>query len=160
MIWLAPCTATVTFHSLAQCGLQLLQHAHIARQIGQAPLELERILEPAQIARRVVHVGRLDLDVMQADHRVDLDVVRLGRLAHDLAVHLAVRRNVDDPVAQNLGPARQAPAGRQRLGPAVFLLDRGHRRDMVGTRTHAVLGELALGHQHLAAPAQAAPAAH
>jgi hypothetical protein len=71
-----------------------------------------------------VHVGLLHLDKMQADHRVELDVVRLGLLAHHLAVDLAARGHVDDHVAEHLGRARQAPPGGHGLGRAIFLLDR------------------------------------
>ena len=96
--------------ALAQRRLQLLQHAHVAGEPGQPPLELERVLEAAQVARGVVHVGRLHFDVVQAHHGVELDVVRLGGLAHDLAVHLAVGRHVDDDIAQHLRRAREPPS--------------------------------------------------
>ena len=38
--------------ALAQRRLQLLQHAHVAGEAGEPPLELERVLEPAQVARK------------------------------------------------------------------------------------------------------------
>ena len=145
--------------ALAQCLLQLLQHAHIALQVAQAPLEFERVFEPAQVARRVVHIGLLYLDEVQPDHRVEVNVVRLGGLSHHLTVHLAGRGHVDDHVALQQRRARQPTPGRQRLGGAVGLLDGAVAAEVVGVRAHAVLGKLALGHHHLAAPADAAPAA-
>ena len=146
--------------ALAQRRLQLLQHAHVALEARQPPLELERVLEPAEVAGGIVHVGRLHLDVVQADHGIELDVVRLGGLAHDLAVHLAVGRHVDDDVALDLRRAGKAPPGRHRLAAAVVLLDGAERREVGGARRHAVLGEFALGQHDLAAAADAAPAAH
>ena len=54
----------------AQGLLQLLQHDDIAGQIGQPPLELQRVFQPAQIAAGVVHIGLLHLDIVQANQRV------------------------------------------------------------------------------------------
>ncbi len=101
--------------ALAQGLLQLLKHEHIAFQVGQPPLELQRIFESAQVARRVVHVGLLHLDKVQPNHRVDLNVMRLGLLAHHLAVHLAAGRHIDDHVAQQLGRAGQTATCRHRF---------------------------------------------
>ena len=56
--------------TLAQGGLQLLQDQHVAGQIGQAPLEFKRVFQTAQIARRVMHIGLLHLDIMQTDQGV------------------------------------------------------------------------------------------
>ena len=146
--------------ALAQRRLQLLQHAHVAGEPRQPPLEVERVLQAPQIAGRIVHVGRLHLDVVQPDHGIELDVVRLGGLAHDLPVHLAVGGHVDHDVAQHLRRARQPAPGRERLVAVQFLLDGGERRQVLRARGHAVLREIAFGQQHLAAAAQAAPAAH
>ena len=86
--------------------------------------------------------------------------MRLGALAHHLAVHLAVRRHVDDEVALDLRLAAEPAAVGQRAALAgVALLDRVPGRDVVGARVDAVLGERALADVDLAAPADAAPAA-
>ena len=122
--------------ALAQRGLQLLQHADVAGEAGQPPLEVERILQPAQVAGRIVHVGLLHLDVVQAHDRIELDVVRFGGFAHHLPVHLAVGRHVDDEVAQHERRARQPASGRHRLVAAVFLLDGAERRQ-VGRRARS-----------------------
>ena len=45
-----------------------------------------------------MHVRLLHLHVVQAHDGIQLDVVLIGILAHDLAMHLAVGRNVDDDV--------------------------------------------------------------
>ena len=75
----------------------------------------QRLLQPLEVAALAVHVGLLDLDIVQADDRIELDRAHLGALAHDLLVHLAVGRHVDDDVAQELRLAGQ-PAAR-RPGP-------------------------------------------
>ena len=144
--------------AFAQRLLQLLQDAHVAGQIGQTPLEFERVFEAAQIARRVVHVGFLHFDEVQANHRVEFDVMRLGRLAHHLAMHLAGRRHVDHGVAEQARGAGQPAPSLHRHGLAVFLLDLAKGTEVLRARNHAMLGEFALGQQHLTAPAQAAPA--
>jgi hypothetical protein len=86
----------------AQSLLQRLQHPEVALEFRQLPLLPERLVEPLQVARGVVHVGLFDLDVVQSDRRVELDVADLGALAHHLLVHLAVGRHVDDDIAAEL----------------------------------------------------------
>ena len=56
--------------------------------------------------------GSAHFDVMQPDHRIDFDRVRLGALAHDLAMNLALRRHVDDEVAADPRLAAEPPARR------------------------------------------------
>ena len=89
--------------ALAQRFLQLLQHDHIAGQLGQAPFKFERVFQPAQVAAGVVHIGLLHLDIVQAYQRVELHVIGFGLLAHHLLVHLAAGRHVDHHIAQHLG---------------------------------------------------------
>ena len=93
----------------AQRRLQHLQHGQIAGEILEAPLGFERLEQPAQIARRIVHVRLLHLHVVQAHHRIQLDRARVGLLAHHLAMHLAARGHVDDHVGLDARRARQAP---------------------------------------------------
>ena len=69
--------------------------------------------------------GSRDLDVVQPHDRIDLDRMRLGALAHDLPVDLALGRHVDDEVAAD--PRLAAEAAARRSGAAlvgVALLDR------------------------------------
>ena len=84
--------------ALAQRLLQLLHSAHVACEPCQMPFQFERIAQPPQVPRRVVHVGRLHLDIVQTHDRVDRDIARFGRLAHHLVMHLTFRRDVDDDV--------------------------------------------------------------
>src|SRR6185369_16402499 len=112
-----------------------------------------------EIACRRMHIGLGDLDVMEADGGVELDRDRLDRLAHDLAMDLAVSRHVDDDVAEDVRRAGEASSLRQRLAFAVAPLDLREGRQMVGARDDAVLGELALSQIDLTASADAAPAA-
>ena len=60
---------------------------------------VERIGEALEIAARIVHVGFGDLDVVQPDRGIDGEVARLGALAHDLLVNLALGRHVNDEIA-------------------------------------------------------------
>ena len=89
----------------AQGRLQLLQDRQIAFEILELPLARERQLESLQVTRGIVHVGLGHLDVVQLHQRVQLDVAGLGFLAHDLAMHLAAFRHVDDDVCLDLGLA-------------------------------------------------------
>ena len=43
--------------------------------------------------------GSRDLDIVKAHDRIDLDRMRLGALAHDLAMDLAFGGHVDDEIA-------------------------------------------------------------
>ena len=87
----------------------------VAGERRQAPLALERLAQPRQVARRRGEVRLLDLDEIEAHDRVDLDRVRVGLLAHDLAVDLALGRHVDDDVAGHGGGAAEpAPGVRPR----------------------------------------------
>ena len=97
---------------------------------------------------------------MQADHRIELDRPDLGAFPHDLLVDLALGRDVDHDVAQEPRLAAEAALAAEPAAAAIALLDLAERRDVVVRRADAVLGELALGDRHLAAPAQAAAAAH
>ncbi len=108
----------------------------------------------------MLHVGLGDLDVVQPDHGVDLDRPDLGALSHDLLVDLALGRDVDHDVAEQLRLAAEPALGPEPAPPAVAPLDLAEWRDVVARRADAMLGELALGDRHLAAPAQAPPATH
>ena len=109
MICDSPCTATVTFQPpLRSACLQFAEHREVAVEAGELPFGVERVLQPPQVARRILHVRFLHLDEVQAHDRVQLDFARIGVLAHDLAVHLAARRHVDDHVALHARRAGEA----------------------------------------------------
>ncbi len=108
-----------------------------------------------------MHVGLGDLDIMQPHDGIDLDGVRLGALAHDLPVNLALRRHVDNQVAADLRLTAEPPPRLQR--PAlvdIALLDRVPGARVIGAGNDGVFGELAFGDVDLTARADAAPAAH
>ena len=129
-------------------------------RIDDAPLLGERLLQAAEIARRLPQVRLADLDVMQPHDRIDFDRMLLGALAHHLPVDLALRRHVDDEVAADFCLAAKTAAGREGstlIGVSLFDLVPGAR--VFGARIDRVLGELPLGDFDLAAPADAAPAA-
>jgi hypothetical protein len=107
-----------------------------------------------------VHVRLADLDVIEADDRIDLDRMRLCALAHDLPMNLAFGRHVDDEIAANPGLATEPPTGRKRSAlRGIAGLDRSRRRHVIGAGMNGVLGEIALCDIDLAAAANASPAA-
>ncbi len=107
-----------------------------------------------------MHIGLAHLDVMQARDRIQCDGSRLGLLADDLPVHLAGRRHVHDQVALDARLTGEAVAGRQRPAAAGIFLGRAGRRQVFRPGDDAVLGELALHDEHLAASADGAAAAN
>ena len=125
----------------------------------QLPLALERLLEAEQIAGRRGELRRLDLDVVEPDHRVEVELADVEALPHDLPVDLALGRDVDHDVAANVGGAAEPAASGQTLGPVVLGFDRAGRGQVVGGRDDAVLGKLAHALLDLAASADPAPAA-
>ncbi len=160
------CAAVVHGHghlplALAQRRLQALQHREVAAQRTELPLRVERLEQALQVAGRVVHVRLAHLDVVQVHDRIERDGTRVGGLAHHLAVHLAGRGHIDHQVALDLRGAGEAVARRQRAPARVALLGgTDAARDWRRWRRHAVLGEVALHDQHLAASAERASAAH
>jgi hypothetical protein len=123
------------------------------------PFELQGELEAGQVALRIVHVGLRHFDIVQADHGKQVQVQQAGLLADHLPVHLAVRRHVDDHVPQQAGLAGQAPARFEPVLLVILRLDRAATAEMVLPGADAVLGELPLGAQDLAAAAHGPPAA-
>ena len=126
---------------------------------GQLPLALERLEQPGEVAGRRRELGRRDLDVVEPDDRVDRERPDVEALAHDLAVDLALGRDVDEHVAADGRGARQPPVGGQPLLGPVGRLEVGERRQVAGLGRDAVLRELAEALRHLAAAADPAPAA-
>ncbi len=102
-------TVTVQLPSRSAC-LQRLQDGEIGGRLGNSPLFCERVLEAAEVAGGVAHVRLADLDGMQPHHGIDNDRMLFRAFPHDLAVHLAFRRHVDDEVAANLRLAAEASA--------------------------------------------------
>ena len=145
----------------AQRRLEGLDHLEAAMQVLEPPLLLERRLDTSQIAGRLVHVGRRDLDIAQPYYGIDVDRVDLGALAHHLPVDLAVWRDVDHDVSVDSGRTAEATPGSEgRSLLVVAALDRPELGQMFGPGTHAVLGELPDALHNLAAPADAPSAAH
>ena len=86
----------------------------------ELPLALERLEQPARGRRSGdASSGGVDLDVVEADDRIERRSPDVEALAHDLAVDLALRRDVDERVAA--GPCavqeRRRSAARPVLGP-------------------------------------------
>ncbi len=144
---------------LLERRLEVAHDLEVRLEIGQLPLALERLEQPGQVAGRRRQLGRGDLDVVEPDDRIDDEGADVEALAHDLAMDLALGRDVDQDVAADLGRARQAPVGGQALLLAVGRLERGEGRQVVRLGDDPVLGKGAQTLRHLAATADAAPAA-
>ena len=143
----------------AQRLLQAGKRREIDVRFVEIPLLVQSLLKATKIARRLVHVRLADLDVIEADDRIDLDRMRLRALADDLPMNLAFGRHVDDEVAANSGLAAEPPAGGERSAlRGVAGLDLCRRRHMIGAGTDGVLGEVALRDVDLTAAANATPA--
>ena len=145
--------------AVAQRRLQPLHGAQVADHAGQRPLLGQRRDQALQIARRLVHVGLGDLDVVEPGGRIHDDLARLGAFAHDLLVDLALGGHVDHHVALDPGLAAEPAALDQAAFRIVALLDLVPRAQRVLAHRDAVLGELAEGRGDLAFRADAAPAA-
>ena len=126
---------------------------------GQLPLALERLEQPGEVAGRRRELGRRDLDVVEADDRVDDERPDVEALAHDLAMDLALGRDVDQHVAADRRGARQPAVGGQALLRPIGRFQLGEGGQVAGLGRDAVLRELAETLRHLAAAADAAPAA-
>ena len=145
----------------AHRGGQALEEAQIRVEAAELPFPFERLQQPGGVAGLVRHARSVELDVVELDDRVDLEVADLvGRLAHHLAVDLAVGRHVDDHVALHHRLAAQAPSVREALDPVVLLFGRGRAAEVGLARSDPELRELAGAERDLAAPADGAPAAH
>ena len=128
MTWRPPWTATVTpYVPLLERRLERADDVEVGLEAGQLPFALERLEQPGEVAGRRGQLGRRHLDVVEADDRVDRERPDVEALAHDLAVDLALGRDVDQDVAADLGRARQPPVGGQALLVAIGGLERGER---------------------------------
>ncbi len=141
-------------------GLERADDLEVRVEVGELPLALERLEQAGEVAGRRGQLGRHDLDVVQADDRVDGEGADVEALADDLTVDLALGRDVDEDVAADRGGAGEAAVVGQALLVAVGRLQLRERREVAGRGRDPVLGELAEALGHLAAAADAAPAAH
>ena len=146
--------------ALLERRLEVADDREVGFEVGQPPLALERLEQPHEVARRRGELRRDDLDVVEPDDRIDVEVADVEALADDLAVDLALRRDVDDGVAEEVG--RAARGGGPRPGPRSSRycgLDGVERRQVLRPRLDPVLREAADALLDLAAAADAASAA-
>ena len=101
-----------------------------------------------------MHVRRIDFDIVEFHHRIELDVAYFGTLSDELAVHLAFGRDIDNKVALKRSLAAEAAALFQSLSLVEPILDLAAGRCMAGTRRNAVFGEFALAQHYLTAAAE------
>ena len=146
----------------ASSAKRLLEHGQdvgVALEPLEAPLALERVSQPAEVARRRGEVWLLDLDVVETHDRLHLDRVGVRLLAHDLAVHLALGRHVDDELTDHARRAAEPARRREPTIVPVRALDVADRGQMRGRGDDRVLRVLALAHLDLATTADPAAAA-
>ncbi len=145
--------------ALAQDLLHLAVEIGVDGDVLEAPVGLDSLQQPVEIAERLVHVRLFDLDIAHLDCRVALDDAAIGILAHDLRIDHGVLRDIDDQVAEDFCRAGQPAAGLQvtLFGIAGFVAAEG--RDVLVGRGDAVLGKDALLNLDLAAATYATPAA-
>ena len=145
--------------TLLERRLEVADDGQIRLEIGQAPFLLERLEQADEIARWRGQLRRDHLDVVEPDDGVDMEVADVEALADDLAVDLALRRDVDDGVAEDMGGAGESASLGQALVGAVLRLDGVERAQVLRPRFDPVLGERADALLDLAAAADPAPAA-
>ena len=104
----------------------------VTREALERPVAVECLEQALQIAAGVGEIGFADLDVVQTHDRIDLDRVRVGLLAHHLAVDLALRRHVHDEVAAHPGMAPQSSVGGEPRALAIARLRFAERREVIG----------------------------
>ncbi len=142
-----------------QGRLEGTDHLEVGLEAGQVPLLGEGVHQPGQVARGRGELRLGDLDVVQPDDRIDLEVAHVEALAHDLAVDLALGRDVDQDVALDGRCAAQATIGGKAVDQAILRLDLGRGREVLGQRGDAELGERADPGADLAAAADPPAAA-
>ena len=120
--------------ALLERRLERPDDLEVRLQAGQLPLALEGLEQPREVAGRRRQLGRGHLDVVEADDRVDREGPDVEALADDLAVDLALGRDVDQDVAADLGRARQPAVGRQALLVTVGRLESGEPRQVLRRR--------------------------
>ena len=139
--------------------LESLHDREVRPQVVQPPLAGQGVEQPAQIAGRRGEVRRHDIDRVQADDRIEHEGSGIEVLAHDLAVDLALGRDVDHGIAEQVDRARQAPVGGQGMLGAVGRLQLRGRGKVVGRGGDPVLRERSEARGHGTATADPAPAA-
>ncbi len=143
----------------AKRRLEIVEHVRVELELFERPFACESLAQPSGIRRGTLEPRLLDLDVVEPHDRVHLDRVRVGLLAHDLAIELALGRDVDDEVARDVRDAAQAARrGKPALG-RVRALDLVHVREVRRRRRDAVLRVLALVDLDLAASADSSASA-
>jgi hypothetical protein len=76
----------------------------------ELPLFGQSFLDPFEVASGASQIGLDHLDVVETHDWIDWQGVDPGPLPHDLAMHLAVRRNIDNDVVDNEGRTTEPPA--------------------------------------------------
>ena len=107
----------------------------VGAQVVEAPLRPQRVEQPAEVAGRRGEVRLRDVDRVQPHDRIQLEGPGREVLAHDLAMDLALGRDVDDGVAEQLGRARQPPVVGEAVLGAVGRLDLAGRGEVLRART-------------------------
>ncbi len=104
----------------------------VGAQVMEAPLGRERVEEPPEVAGGRGEIGLLDVDGMQPHDGIHLERACRQVLADDLAMDLALGRDVDDEVTEHACGAGQPSVVSQTRYLAVLGLDGVGLRQVVG----------------------------
>ena len=147
--------------ALAQRLLQTAQHGEIGHSRIDIPLRFQRLNQAGEIGGRAINIGLGHFDKIEPHDRFERNRPRLGLFAHNLAMHLAFRRHVDDDITAKLGLTAQAPMRAEFAAlRGVALFNRVPLGQMAFRRLNAMFGKIAFCHQNLTAPANTAAAAN
>jgi hypothetical protein len=135
-------------------ALQVWQRPRVDPDPGEAPLLLECGEDPVMVAGGLTQLRGGDLDVVETHHRIDLNVRHLRPFPDDLAVDSALRRDVDDDVADNTHLTAQPVALSEWPCSPVVRLDLVRCGDACLVEGDTLRG----AEPYLAAPADAAAA--
>ena len=99
--------------------------------------------QPVSITKRLIHVWRVDCQIIRRKCDIAINGSHFRTLAHNLTVDRNVGWNIDDNVAVNTRLARQAAVGWQLARPSVALLDFVERGEVLRPTFDAMLGKVA-----------------
>ena len=139
--------------------LQGPDDVEIGVKVFESPLGPEACEEAGEIAARRLEGRPFDLDLEEPDDRIDDEIADRHALPDDLAMDLALGRDVDEEVAVDHRPAAEPAIGGEASKAVVLRLVRTRRGQVRTAGGDPVLGELPLSRPDLAAAAESAPAA-
>ncbi len=142
----------------AQGRRELRQQRGGERVDGQLPVLGQRMLQSLPGSRARLEGRGGDFEVVRPDRRLDVDGAFPGRLGDELLAGLALFRDHDQQIADDLRGARQ-PAPDDVVRFAIVGFDGADGREVVGARGDGMLGKGAFFDGDLTLAARLTPAA-